>query len=130
MKKLLVSSFLVLSVSANAANVTLVAEPHETACFVDTSCNAAATHSVSIQNTTNVLQTYHVMYQVCADNNDCKRHIYDVPIAPTHVWKHEMLINLFTSFKRARIHNFTAVTQVMGSDYANQLVKTANIRVN
>lgn len=128
MKKLLLIGIFATT-NCFAENVSLKVEPQPTGCRVATNCNIAAVHSISLQNTSNETRTYKVTYKICADNNDCKQHTYDVPVAPTHIWTHNQLLNLFTTFNRARVHQATYYTFVNSPWLNQQYVISGNVPV-
>lgn len=107
MKKLLSLSMLAISMSANAENLTVDIKPNPTYCVVGSTCNISAVQSIVLQNTSSETRTYKVTYQICADNKECAVHVYNVPIAPTHIWRQDYLQNLFTTFNRRRKHAVT-----------------------
>ena len=119
MKKLLLVTLMATTITVSAENITLKADPQPTGCQAGSTCNVAAIHSISLQNTSAETRTYKVTYQICADNKDCATHSYDVPIAPTHTWNHSQVLNLFTTFNRSRMHTATYWTYVR-SPWINQ----------
>ncbi len=127
MKKLLLIGL--LTTNCFAENVTLKAEPQPTGCRKGITCNIASQHSISLQNTSAELRTYRVTYQICADNKDCSQHVYDVPIAPTHIWTDTRIINLFTKFNRPRVHSATYWTTVSSPWLSQQYQINGNVDV-
>lgn len=124
MKKLILVTLMTSTITVNAETITLNAKPAPALCHVGSTCNIAAEHTISLQNTSAETRTYKVTYQICADNKDCSKHEYNVPIASTHTWTHKHVLNLFTKFNRARVHEITYWTTV-SSPWINQQYQTS-----
>jgi hypothetical protein len=128
MKKLLALGLLSMGV-AHAEVVTMKAEPQPNHCTPALTCNVASLHGITIENTWPVQRSYNVLYQICTDNGDCKKHEYVVPIAPHDTWRHQHLLNLFTKFNVARTHQSTVITQVTSPTYNNQMAVNGTVDV-
>lgn len=128
MKKLLLVSLLSIGV-AQAEVVTMKAEPQPNLCKAHFTCNVASVHGVTIENTWEIQRSYDVLYQICTDNGDCKRHEYVVPIAPHDTWRHQHLLNLFTTFNRPGSHVSTVITQIISRTYNDQKAVNGTVDV-
>ena len=129
MKKLLLITLMTTTMTVNAESISLNAKPAPTSCRVGSTCNIAAEHSISLQNTSTETRSYKVTYMICADNGECSKHEYDVPIAPMHIWTHKYLLNLFTKFNRARVHTVEYWTNVSSPWINPQYKITGNVDV-
>jgi hypothetical protein len=112
MKKTLIVLLTATTMTANAETVTLNAIPNPVHCKAGFVCNISAEHSISLQNTSTETRTYTVTYMICADNGECHKNAYNVPVAPADTWNHKHIMNLFTKFNRAKYHEVSYVTNV------------------
>jgi hypothetical protein len=129
MKKTLLALLTMTTITANAETITLNARPNPALCRVGSTCNISSEHSISLQNTSPETRTYKVTYMICADNKDCIKIVYDVPVAPMNIWVDTRIVNLFTKFNRARVHELTYWTNVSSPWVNQQYHVSANVDV-
>jgi len=128
MKKILLP-LLLLSTSAQAEYMDLNVKPFPVGCQKGVTCNIAAEHRISLQNTSNETRSYTVTYKICVAAG-CTQKQDIVKLKPGQPWNNRGMMNHYVTFNHGGNYTATYFTILTSNYFTRDVQQEKVITIN
>ena len=85
------------SIWANNIETGVDAQPRNSSCIRNNGCIVATSHWANVINRSGALKTIYVTYQICPQNEDCRKDTYKVVVQPG-TWSDGKIMTLMAKY--------------------------------
>ncbi len=113
-----------------ADDVNMHIDPRPTYCQVNLYCNISAINTVSIDNTSDVARTYHVVHAIYANDRRPGKLEFNVPVNPHSKWSEPRTVNLMKRYENRGNYIVNYFTTVTAPGLSRQIQVDKYVEVN